>query len=108
MLAHMSLASCYNNSYGVKQDFKKMFYHHQQASNSGNNNYYYYPYSVIVLLLGIVGAIYNIGTHYFAGKGVEHSFDKAIEYFQKASDLGFAPAQVTKYFHINNSLHHYY
>lgn len=39
-------------------------------------------------------ALYNMGGHYFAGKGVEQSFDKAAEYFQLAADVGFAPAQV--------------
>ena len=43
---------------------------------------------------GIVVAIYNVGTHYFAGKGVKHSFEKAANYFQQAADLGFTPAQV--------------
>ena len=35
-----------------------------------------------------------MGGHYFAGKGVEHSFKKAAEYYQQAADMGFAPAQV--------------
>ena len=42
-------------------------------------------------------ALYNVGGHYFAGKGVGLSFKKAAEYFQKAADLGFAPAQVQRY-----------
>ena len=45
---------------------------------------------------GIVAGLHNMATHYFAGKGVEHSFPKAAEYFQQASDLGFAPSQVTQ------------
>lgn len=39
-------------------------------------------------------ALYNVGTHYFAGKGVELSFEKAAEYFEKAAILQFPPAQV--------------
>ena len=44
--------------------------------------------------IGLVLGIYNVAVHYFAGKGVEHSFEKAIEYFQKAADRGFTAAQV--------------
>ena len=39
-------------------------------------------------------ALYNVATHYFAGKGVELSFEKAAEYFEKAAILQFPPAQV--------------
>ena len=39
-------------------------------------------------------ALYNVGGHYFAGKGVELSFKKAADYYQQATDMGFAPAQV--------------
>ena len=39
-------------------------------------------------------ALYNVGTHYFAGKGVELSFEKAAEYFEKAAILQFPLAQV--------------
>ncbi len=39
-------------------------------------------------------ALYNLGGHYFAGKGVEQSFEKASESFQQAANIGFAPAQV--------------
>ena len=39
-------------------------------------------------------ALYNVGGHYFAGKGVELSFEKAAEYYRKAAKLAFAPAQV--------------
>jgi TPR repeat protein len=38
--------------------------------------------------------LYNTGTQYFAGKGVEISMVKAAEYFEKAADLGFELAQV--------------
>lgn len=37
---------------------------------------------------------YNVGGHYFAGKGAEQSFEKAAEFFSKAAEKGFAPAQV--------------
>ena len=40
-------------------------------------------------------ALYNVGGHYFAGKGVELSFEKAAEYYRKAADQGFPPAQVS-------------
>lgn len=39
-------------------------------------------------------ALYNVATHYFAGKGVGLSFKKAAEYFEKAAILQFPPAQV--------------
>ena len=45
---------------------------------------------------GLPVALYNVGGHYFAGKGVEHSFKKAVEYYQQAADMGFAPAQVNR------------
>ena len=41
-------------------------------------------------------ALYNVGGHYFAGKGVGLNFEKAAEYYQEAAKLGFAPAQVCK------------
>lgn len=43
-------------------------------------------------------ALYNVGGHYFAGKGVELSFQKAAEYYKSAADKGFAPAQVRQRF----------
>ena len=39
-------------------------------------------------------ALYNVGAQYFAGKGVELSFERAAEYFEKAAILQFPPAQV--------------
>ena len=40
-------------------------------------------------------ALYNVGVGYFSGKGApEQSFEKAAKYFEKASILGFYPAQV--------------
>ena len=48
-----------------------------------------------LLFLGIAMALYNVGGHYFAGKGVELSFEKAAEYYKKAADQGFPPAQVS-------------
>ena len=54
------------------------------------------------MFVGIVAGVHNVATHYFAGKGVQHSFEKAAEYFQKASDIGFAPAQVNTLYTISN------
>lgn len=39
-------------------------------------------------------ALYNVGGHYFAGKGVELNFEKAAQCYKEAAKLGFAPAQV--------------
>ena len=39
-------------------------------------------------------ALYNLGGHYFAGKGVEQSFEKAAGYYKRAAAVGFTPAQV--------------
>ena len=41
-------------------------------------------------------ALYNVGGHYFAGKGVELSFKRAADYYQQAVDKGFSPAQVSE------------
>ena len=38
--------------------------------------------------------MFNIGTHYFSGKGVDLDMQKASEFFRKAADLGFGLAQV--------------
>lgn len=38
--------------------------------------------------------MYNVGTQYFAGKGVDLNMEKAAEYFEKAANLGFELAQV--------------
>lgn len=37
---------------------------------------------------------YNVGVQYFSGKGVEQDYTKAVEFFEKAANQGFAPAQV--------------
>lgn len=39
-------------------------------------------------------ALYNVATHYFSGLGVPQDLAKAKEYYEKASILGFYPAQV--------------
>lgn len=39
-------------------------------------------------------ALYNVATHYFSGEGVKENLPKAVEYYEKASMLGFSPAQV--------------
>ena len=54
----------------------------------------YNEVAIVLQLLGLPVALYNVGGHYFAGKGVELSFKKAADYYQKAADMGFAPAQV--------------
>jgi len=41
---------------------------------------------------------YNVGVQYFAGKGVDSDLAKAVEFYQKAADQGFVPAQVTPSF----------
>lgn len=40
-------------------------------------------------------ALYNVATHYFSGQGVKQDLQKAREYYEKASVLGFSPAQVS-------------
>lgn len=50
----------------------------------------------MTFVAGNIAGLHNMGTHYFAGKGVEHSFIKAAECFQQASDRGFAPSQVRR------------
>ena len=47
--------------------------------------------------VGVPVAVFNVGGHYFAGKGVHQSFEEAAKYYQKAADLGFTPAQVCTY-----------
>ena len=55
--------------------------------------------SFIVFLLKIILdnplALYNVGTLYFSGRGVDQNLEKARTYYEKASMLGFAPAQVS-------------
>ena len=48
----------------------------------------------MTLYLGHPIALYNVGTQYFAGKGVELNMEKAAEYFEKAANMGFELAQV--------------
>ena len=96
-MAHMSLASCYTHGRGVTQSYEKAFQHHLKASESGLNHFsltHSLTYSLTHSLTGLPVALYNVGGHYFAGKGVELSFKKAADYYQQAADLGFAPAQV--------------
>ena len=45
--------------------------------------------------IGYAPAIYNVGTHYFAGKGVTFDMAKAAQYFQHAADKGFTLALVS-------------
>ena len=94
----MSLATCYTHGRGVTQSYERAFHHHLQASESGLRHCSAHTHSYILvlhpLLTGLPVALYNVGGHYFAGKGVELSFKKAAEYYQQAADMGFAPAQV--------------
>ena len=98
-IAHLSLASCYTHGRGVTQSYEKAFNHHLQASEAGQNHLQLTQQLLMLPLSlspGLPVAIYNVGGHYFAGKGVELSFKKAADYYQQAADLGFAPAQVRK------------
>ena len=52
-------------------------------------------YTTMCVVPGLPVALYNVGGHYFAGKGVELSFQKAADYYQQSADKGFAPAQVS-------------
>ena len=56
--------------------------------------------SFCVYITDYAPGIYNIGTHYFAGKGVEPDMKKAAECFHKAADEGFVLAQV-RWIHIS-------
>ena len=53
-------------------------------------------YDINSFCIGYTPAIYNIGTHYFAGKGVTFDMAKAAQYFQHAADKGFTLAQVSQ------------
>ena len=61
----------------MTQDLTKAFEHHVSAAEKGHP----------------IG-MYNVGTQYFAGKGVDLNMEKAAEYFEKAANLGFELAQV--------------
>ena len=74
--AKAGLAVLYNNGKGKEQDFDKAFQLNTEAAEQGN----------------VPLAHHNLGTHYFLGKGAEQSFDKARESFERAANLGFAPA----------------
>jgi TPR repeat protein len=43
---------------------------------------------------GLPIASFNLGTHYFLGKGVEQNFEKARDCFEAAARQGFAQAAV--------------
>ena len=47
-----------------------------------------------VIKLDYVMGQYNVGVQYFSGKGVEQDITKAVEFYEKAANQGFAPAQV--------------
>ena len=59
--------------------------------------YYYCYYYYIIFVVDNPVAVYNVGTHYFSGYGVAQNLEKAREYYERASALGFAPAQVSKH-----------
>ncbi len=40
-------------------------------------------------------AIFNLGAHYFSGRGVDLDMCKAAEYFRVSADKGFDYAQVS-------------
>ena len=54
----------------------------------------FHSFFVFIIFQGHVPAFYNIGTHYFSGRGVELDMKKAAEFFKKAAELGFSMAQV--------------
>lgn len=95
----MSLAHCYTHGKGVETSTAKAFEHHLEASKSSQpifdllSQAHFFSRSLLIYL-GNPVALYNVGAHYFSGKGVGLSFKKAAEYFEKASILGFPPAQV--------------
>lgn len=91
-VAHLALAQMYNSGDGVDQSFEKTFEHHMSAAEAGQSVSYHLSH--LSHDVGLVIGIYNTATHYFSGKGVEQSFEKAAEYFHRAANRGFTPAQV--------------
>lgn len=51
---------------------------------------------------GLPAAQYNVGVHYFAGKGVTLDMTKAAEWFQAAAEQGFDLAQVSILYWLTN------
>ena len=102
-MAHLSLAQCYTHGKGVKQSYEEAFHHHLVASETGKICLYTHTYThthttgcitTYSVCAGNPLALYNVGGHYFAGKGVGLSFQKAAEFYRKAAEVGFTPAQV--------------
>ena len=61
--------------YFRKEKYKKAFRYYLLAANEGNN-----------------AAVFDVGTMYWKGWGVEQDYRKAIERFEKLSDAGSAHA----------------
>eukprot|EP01134_Creolimax_fragrantissima_P006499 CFRG6499T1 len=72
----MALGQVYSTA-GPEQSYHDAFEWHMKASDLGN----------------LAGA-YNVGTHYFGGRGTNQDFSKAAEYWAKAADGGFTHAMV--------------
>ena len=74
--AQYYLAKCYNNGWGISQDYQKSFYWNERAANQGNGK-----------------AQNNLGVCYRQGVGVEKDLQKAVYWYEKAANQGIAVAQ---------------
>lgn len=102
------IAKCYDEGIGgVAQDFAQSRSWAEKAVQNGNNNAkyyvgkgYFYGYGVMQNysiafrnLLGIknADAYMLVGKMYEEGLGVDIDYEKAVEYYQKAKDMGYGP-----------------
>ncbi|MBP5569894.1 MAG: SEL1-like repeat protein [Prevotella sp.] len=74
--AQYYLAKCYDNGWGISQDYQKSFYWNERAANQGNGK-----------------AQNNLGVCYRQGVGVEKDLQKAVYWYEKAANQGIAVAQ---------------
>ena len=98
---HLALAQCYTHGTGVERSEQEALQCYMKAAEMGGCSE---KREVVCTRVhppppppppGSPVALYNVGVHYFSRKGgVELDFAKAAEYFSKAAQLGFAPAQV--------------
>ena len=49
-------------------------------------------YNLCITNLDNVEYVFIIGSLYYYGKGIENDYDKALEFFLKAADMGFSRA----------------